>query len=230
MECTPERTMGCISLELIHALKDPAVLDTLRESVINYDLLIDKLSLRLESRFKKMEEEIARRDKRISDLENTVSELALKCDDQEQYSRRTSVRISGVRELPNEDVIQLTNSVLDDLQLPARPVINRVHRVGPTRKPTDPPRPILCQFLSYPDKSTVMKNRSNLKDARPGVYINEDLTRKRSKLLYDARQLEKNEKIIDAWSSDGRLAVKAKIDGVTKIFPLTSPNDLAKFK
>ena len=44
--------------------------------------------------------------------------------------------------------------------------------------------------------------------------MNEDLTRARSRLLYQARQLKKAKKILDAWSVDGRILVKDKAEKI----------------
>ena len=41
-----------------------------------------------------------------------------------------------------------------------------------------------------------------------GIFINEDLTRKRSNLLWKARQMKKEKKINDCWSYDGKVMVK----------------------
>ena len=55
-----------------------------------------------------------------------------------------------------------------------------------------------------------MKKRNVLKDNLPEVYVNEDLTRKRHKVLYDARVLKNQRKIADCWSFDGEILVKGK--------------------
>ncbi|ELT90336.1 hypothetical protein CAPTEDRAFT_187647 [Capitella teleta] len=63
-------------------------------------------------------------------------------------------------------------------------------------------------FLQYKDKMNVLKTRKELREKMEGVSINEDLTRVRSKLLYDARKLKNEKKVLDAWPFDGRIAIK----------------------
>ena len=52
-----------------------------------------------------------------------------------------------------------------------------------------------------------MKNRKLLRATRPDVYISEDLTQMRSRLLYVARTIKRERKIQDCWSYDGRIVV-----------------------
>ena len=55
------------------------------------------------------------------------------------------------------------------------------------------------------------KQRAGLKQSDlKGIFINEDLTKLRSKLLYDARTLVKSQPpcLQGAWSTDGRILVK----------------------
>ncbi len=50
-----------------------------------------------------------------------------------------------------------------------------------------------------------MKLRRNLRDCgHERVFVNEDLTRSRSELLFEARNLVKQHKIVGAWSSARR--------------------------
>ena len=55
------------------------------------------------------------------------------------------------------------------------------------------------------------------------LYINEDLTQFRSKLLYQARVLKKDKRIKECWSSDGTLLIK---DNDGRIFTINTITDL----
>ena len=66
-----------------------------------------------------------------------------------------------------------------------------------------------------------MKERGN-----EGTFINEDITRKRSEYLFEARKLFKSKKLKGCWSSDGTVLVKDDGDKVHRIMSL---NDLVKF-
>ena len=60
-----------------------------------------------------------------------------------------------------------------------------------------------------------------------GIFINEDLTKRRSNLLYQARKLKKEKKINDCWSYDGKVMLK---NNVNKIEPVTSNKVLATYQ
>ena len=60
-----------------------------------------------------------------------------------------------------------------------------------------------------------------------GVYVNEDLTKFRSGILFDARKLTKERRIYGAWSSNGTILLKDNFENVHKI---VKDADLAPFK
>ena len=163
-----------------------------------------------------LRKELRQRDKTIADLDQRISELQLKCDQQEQYSRRTSVRISGIPEEEGEDVLSKVKDTLNSIGVD--PVVQRCHRVRRfTQKKNPPasdshasvppqPRQILVQFTGQLDKINVMRNKNRLDKSH--IFINEDLTKPRARLLYLARQLKNQKKLQGAWSADGRILVK----------------------
>ena len=50
-----------------------------------------------------------------------------------------------------------------------------------------------------------------------GVYVNEDLTKFRSGILFDSRKLAKERRIYSAWSSNGTILLKDNSNTVHKI-------------
>ena len=82
-------------------------------------------------------------------------------------------------------------------------------------------RPIIVRFVSERVRDSVYRARTRLKGH--DIYLNEDLTARRAKLAYDARQLKKAKKIVDCWSSYGKVIVK---DSNNKIREIKSPSDL----
>lgn len=214
-------------LHLIEAFKDKDVQSMMREvHKSNVEATADLVCSKLEAKFAHLHRLLESKDKRIADLEKTVEQLTLKQDDVEQYSRRTSVRISGIPETQTEDVAAISMDIFKVLDV-SPPVINRVHRIGPKRTvPDAPPRPILCQFLSYGDKAEVMKRKKLLKERQRGVYISEDLTRRRASILYQARTLVRQKKIRASWSSDGVILI---LDNRNTIRRIVSAEDLTKY-
>ena len=76
-----------------------------------------------------------------------------------------------------------------DLQLNE---IDRSHRVGKPDATRTRHREILVKFVSYRARQKLYKMRTALKDnGYAGVFLNEDLTRKRSSVLFEARKVVK---------------------------------------
>ena len=158
-------------------------------------------------------------------LRSRLVKLGAASDNQEQYSRRDCIRISGIPETPNN---MNTDAVVADLCkdigvfLDSKD-IDRSHRV--CREGGSKPRQIIVKFATYRIRQNVYKARSKLKSAgHADVYINEDLTKKRNKLLYEARKLVKASRINSAWSSDGIILIK---DRDNKVHRVQRDEDLA---
>lgn len=150
-------------------------------------------------------------------LKKRVSTLEAQMDASEQYSRRNSLRISGIPETVNEDTDQVVLHVAETVGVNILPSeIDRSHRLGkPGNRQT---RDILVKFTTYRARERVMKNRRDLKTSElKGVFVNEDLTKIRSKLLFEARKCAKTKHLLGAWSSDGRILVKDKKGTVTVV-------------
>ena len=115
------------------------------------------------------------KDKQILDLTTKVQDLEDKADDLEQYSRRNSLRISGIPEREGEDVLQETLRVVNSTLLPPLTVeeIDRVHRVGP--KLPDKTRQILIKLATYRTRRRVYgKKRHQVHAASAGTVNNTD--------------------------------------------------------
>lgn len=151
----------------------------------------------------------------VEDLLNRVDKLELERDTAEQYSRRNCVRISGIPVKTNED----TDGIILDMAAAmgsaiSPPDIDRSHRIGNQRK--DKTKDLIVKFATYRARDRFIRRRSSLKDigAYDNVFINEDLTKQRSELLFNARKLQKddNSRVSQAWSWDGRIFVKDSDD------------------
>ncbi|ELU01798.1 hypothetical protein CAPTEDRAFT_203166 [Capitella teleta] len=182
-----------------------------------------------------LQDAVSRRDAEIAELKAEINALKTKTDDNEQYSRRTSVRFVGVAEpstndKPEAEVVKILH------QVGLQPVIQRCHRVGPVSTSSSgspqvhvPPRPkgpraIICQFTGQ-DKLDVMRIRKDIQRAFPDVAVFEDLTRARASLAYEARKLKKDNRIDKIWTSDGKVIVK-DLNGTIHL--IRSLDDLTK--
>lgn len=205
-----------IKLYLVEAMASPDVVSGLFKLLKpSIERFVAEVDANMSTRMKSLEQKVRERDTEIKRLNTRIEELEDKLDDQEQYSRRTSVRIAGIPENDGEDPHQKVMSMFS--QLDHKPLINRVHRVGPKTQQGGP-RSIICQFTTYPDKYKTMLLKKQIRSTHPNVFINEDLTRSRSALSFDARKLKREGKISDTWTADGRIVVK---DNNNKIHYLT---------
>ena len=180
---------------------------------------------------------------RISSLEKSNSELInenrslitritaleAQADQAEQYSRRNCLRISGVKEETNEStddiVMKIASDIGSDIQLEN---IDRSHRIGNPNRRGDKPREIIVKFTAYRYRSKFYKQRTRLKEqGYTGVFINEDLTKRRSSLLFEARTLFKSKLIKGSWSSDGIVLIKDNQDRVHRV---SCTSDLDPFR
>ncbi|MES9879442.1 MAG: hypothetical protein ABW185_00995 [Sedimenticola sp.] len=148
----------------------------------------------------------------------------------EQYSRRNCLRISGVKESIGEDTDAVMMGIFDDMHSGVvLSDVDRSHRIGKP-KSGGKGREIIVKFATYRARQKVIRKRTILKTCgHTGVYVNEDLTKYRAELLYEARQLVKAKKIAGAWSSDGTILIKTVIGETTTIHRIQKRDDLTPF-
>ena len=155
-----------------------AIKDELKSQEKNFEILTQQIDS-LKTELKEKNGYISQRETRIDDLE--------------QYSRRNCLVISGIPETENEStddiILDLVNKQLNT-SLEARE-IDRSHRVpgGPPRINADKPRNIIVKFTSYNARKRVFEKKSNLKNARNRIFINENLTKQRSEMYFETRKL-----------------------------------------
>ena len=160
-------------------------------------------------------------------LKIRVQKLESAADNAEQYSRRNCLRVSGVRENGNENtdelILEMARLMNLDLSLQE---IDRSHRVGKPNaaKPCD----IIVKLSTFRSREKLYRARRQLKDTgHAGVYINEDLTKFRSGLLYNGRKLAKARRIWGAWSSNGTILIK---DNDSIVHRIVKPEDLTPYE
>lgn len=151
----------------------------------------------------------------------------------EQYTRRETLRISGLAEDADETDESLRGTLV---QLAAdcsvsitSDDISVCHRVGPkpgagaTRK-----RPVLCRFISRRHKRAILASKKKLKDkdAYKYVYVNENLTPLRAKLFKYVRQ---HARVRNAHTTDGKIICFLKSTGERdEVVTVETPDDLFK--
>jgi hypothetical protein len=187
------------------------------ESLLNKTVqsIVDGVLHGLQQRISTLEAENSSLQERNFELEKKVTDLEDAIDKANQYSRRNSLRVSGIKESTGESfdniVLDLCDAVVAGVKLEE---VDRCHRVGKAKK--NKSRDILVKFTSYRARQKLYTMRTKLKDeglGYQGVFVNEDLTRPRSELLFEARTLVKSKKLAGAWSADGNILIKIETPG-----------------
>ena len=146
-------------------------------------------------------------------LRERISKVESDNDLLEQYTRRNGVRISGIPEELSEKTDGTLLKLAEKLDVPMTSAdIDRSHRVGkPDNRGRTPAttkmrhRDIIVKYATYNARHRLYSMRKELQNTDMNkVFINEDLTTYRSKLLFDARSLVRNNKLKSAYSSDGK--------------------------
>ena len=146
----------------------------------------------------------------------------------EQYSCKESVRIYGIpesegdaREDTNEIVLKIATTIGVNITTQDVSVTHRIGRRGRGNKP----RPIIAKFVRRDCKSDMMRCKKKMREMSEfrGVYINDDLTALRSRLVYE---LKRDAGVQKVWTIDGRIFCVQVENGheVRKI--VESPEDL----
>ncbi|CAC5368101.1 unnamed protein product [Mytilus coruscus] len=145
-------------------------------------------------------------------------------ENQEQYSRRTSLRFHNIRESIDRDgkiphpintdvlILHVCNSKLGlDLTIND---IGRSHVIGNVKNGKSQ---VIVRFLSYRTRSRVYTNKKALKGDADGIFITENFTQYRTGLTQKLADLKYNHKIFAYWTSDGRIFDKTTEKSTKKL-------------
>ena len=170
----------------------------------------DQINKTMNHWMSKMEEKRNQEIEVISEqFQAQVMRLKYENDANEQYSRRESVKVFGLKEESDEDPEKLVTKVFKDAGVDIDPEdFHAVHRNGPPRKPGDNSiRPILVKFVSRKKKQEVMRKKKTLKEKEgyDKTYVLEDLTPLRSKLLKYIKNRKDLFNLAFVWTSEGKI-------------------------
>ena len=200
--------------------------DRIRKSLS--DMLLPDLTKEIQTlrgEIRDREERICRLQEKLDSMEQRAQSLEDKYDRLEQYTRRNTVRISGIPEEPNENAMAKSLDATNNIFKVNPPVdcseIDRLHRVGPPRN-DGTPRQMIVKVVSYQTKRRIMDAKKNMKNARvtdkfpDPLYVNEDLTTRRSTICWNARRHKKQRHLKDVWTTDGNVMIRT-LSGAVKI-------------
>ena len=153
--------------------------------------------------------------------------LVFQLDRQEQYIRE-NILIYGVEENKEDDDDRgkVLFKIADELEIDLKDnEIQRVHRLGQKRRNNENPRPIIAKFVSYKKETSFLLTNGNSKISKEDVFVCEDLTPLRYKLL-KYMQKSCSDTLTSCYTRNGN--IKAILKTSEKWVTVTSPDDLFK--
>lgn len=183
----------------------------------------------------------AEKDKRIQQLESRVADL-------EQYTRVNNVIVTGLRIKPrsyaravttaNEggepgelDVLSTEKQVAEFLWSKGIELdCNNIEACHPLTRRNDSNKPaVILRFTNRKHKAALLKQGRKLKGT--DVFMNEHLAKHNSDIAWKARQLKKQKKIQNTWTSNCKVFIK--LNGTpeeARVICIRSITELDKFQ
>ena len=158
------------------------------------------LMKKIENKFKEQNSRIEKLESEIALKQNVIENLEIKCDDNEQYSRRSCLRVHGLEFSDEEDEgdMKKMEKCCNDMGVEFNQnEIDRAHYIGKPymdKKKNKKVRSFIVKFKSWKTRTSFYKSRprNHLDGQRkPGSTFNVslDLTKRRYDLLMKARGL-----------------------------------------
>ena len=119
-----------------------------------------------------------------------VSKVLEELDDIQQYSRRNSLIVYGLKEDKDESTDDLVLNLFNEKLGVAVDISmkGRSHKLGPVRGENNlKPLPIIVKFRSYRMRKAVFTTKRKLKDS--GISVTESLPKQRMKLLNEVQKV-----------------------------------------
>ena len=158
---------------------------------------------------------IQQQNQAINNFTSKINKLGPRIEEQEQYSRRTSLRFNNIK-APTKDhreihrpidtdalVLKICNTKLG-LQLNTKDK-GRSHPIDEVKNGKIS---IITRFLTYRQRHMVFSHKNKLKGHPDNLFITENLTRYRYELLQKLNSLRAYGKLHSFWTHDGSIIVK----------------------
>ena len=182
----------------------------------NYDNLKKEYDL-LRNQNKQQADEIQKLRSNSKDLEKQSEVELNKIDQLEQYGRRQNLEFHGVPEEKDEDpteiVMKICNTIGVSLE---RKEVSIAHRL-PKKRNEDKPPAIIAKFISAETRNNIYKKRKQSRNLDKNIfpiagmmnlYINENLTQSRKRLLWKTKQAMKCKDYQFIWTRNGKIFVR----------------------
>ncbi|KAL1446766.1 hypothetical protein WDU94_002716, partial [Cyamophila willieti] len=156
-------------------------------------------------------------------LKDTLKQQTKRTDDLEQRQRHINVIIDGIPVTKNEKIYDVVTALgtrlgiddpLHDVQI--------AHRVGSTNKKK--PKPIVVRLLDSKTRDKWTQAYRKVKLWEEKIYVNEHLTQKNQKILYQAKLLAKEKKFKFVWVKDCKVHVRQNEE--SRVYVIRNMEDL----
>ena len=184
---------------------------------------------RFEEKFTAQNQKIVDLEEKIAHQEKKIENLSIKCDDNEQYSRRYCLRMHGLKYDKNEnqnDIVSKVSECFSEIGLSYEEAeIDRVHRIGKPYKNEGSGLTMKSVNLSWRYRQDVYRNRprrfenGKKKPGENSFSVSLDLTKRRYNLLKLAQGIVKEMDNVSFVCADANcyLAIRFK-NGTIKHF------------
>ncbi len=158
--------------------------------------------------------------KDLSKQRECISDLKVSVDKINQKQRESRIKIAGIKEQDDENlektVTKYAKSSLG-VKLKSGDIVE-VFRVG--KKKSQRTRDITVQFSTKKVRDNLYACKKKETNTAPEkhIYVNEDLTLHRQKLLFDARHLMKRKKIKGSWTQGGNVMILPNEGGPLPVY------------
>lgn len=214
----PTRQQSEFEKSLVEALTSKKVSAAICDAIVAN--IIEKLSEKFnyyDSKIAFLEEELnLLKNSNTVPIQNNIScdeqkNLKQKIDQLQQSAKRNNIRLFGIREDKNENLLKRTNELFNNkLKIPLNENdILSIYRVG--QKINDKPRHVLVVFRDDKIKNTIYNKKKLLKGS--GVVMKEDLTGERLEIVKLASEKFGFKNV---WTVNGTVFAKTA-NGIEKI-------------
>ena len=203
---TKSNLMNDISRVVSNTMKDRRASEIISEDIVNE--VYNSISLEYNAKFEKIETTLRKLYNAVNLLENKISNLEDKFDQLEQDALLDSLIFYGVKPNPNVELRENLNGVITQimgLQDFKEMDLLKVNRFRMPANQTENVKiaPVLVKFSSLDTARKVFAAKSKL--AKSGVFVLENLTKKRRDLLNAARSTFGPRSV---WSDHGQILAK----------------------
>lgn len=242
--------MSGSEIEQFSKLSGDVKLDKLWEKLCK----VDEQSSEMNKNISSLKDDLNRIDVRVEKCENShknlqdeVNLLKVTVNDLQQSALNSDVIIRNVDEIEknDEDLLTVTQLILQKITIPITVNIVNVRRLGRKLDGKAKCRPILLTLCSSMEKDHVLtaKKKVLLKASdvifentaiggnNSVIYFDEHITKQTADLFFAARQLRKRQMLKYVWIRGGKLYVKKREgDQPTRVTHLAKLEELAKRK